>query len=64
MGSASTLTMSGILTGTSNTQLTQQGAGTLTLSGNNSGYNGPYTISTQIGNGTWRSPMPTPWAPP
>lgn len=47
-----TLAITGNLSGNSATQLTEEGVGTLTLSGNNNSFTGPFTISNTIGNGT------------
>lgn len=46
-----TLTLSGQITGDSNAQLVKEGVGTLTLSGDNRFFSGPFTISSSIGNG-------------
>lgn len=46
-----TLTINGVLSGNSAAQLTKQGAGTLTLGGNNTGFTGPFKIDASIGAG-------------
>ncbi len=48
---SASLRISGPLTGNSLTQLSKDGVGPLTLSGNNSGFGGPFSINNSIGSG-------------
>ncbi|MBM3994532.1 MAG: hypothetical protein FJ303_10335, partial [Planctomycetes bacterium] len=49
VGQGADLTLSGKLTGTSGSQLTKEGAGTLILTNDNSGYVGPFNIDHDAG---------------
>ena len=49
VGSGSVLDLSGQMTGTTGSQLTKEGLGTLILTNNNSGYVGPFTVDHDAG---------------
>lgn len=49
VGAAGVLTLSGALTGNTGSEITKEGTGTLILSNNNSGFNGPFNLDHDAG---------------